>query len=255
MAKLIQCPACKKQVSIEATACPKCGQPITEAVKEEAVKKEQKGKRALKGCLWIVVALFVVSGLANLLTDKPQKADQAVPSAPVTAPAPVPAQSAPQLEEAKPQPAAQNAHQSEPVFSLKVGDFAANYDKVAKADGSKQRTKIGASQGDSFEINITNNNGAVVTINAAGDILSVIHIGIVDGTPEAAKNILEGMLLTIGAVKPEWPATQRGDVLRKMGLLKADSDLSKPASTVMGGIKFSFIPQGNQLFFALTPVK
>ena len=88
MTKLIQCPACKKQVSIEATACPKCGQPITDAVKDEAVKKEQKGKKALKGCLWVVVALFVVSGLANLLMDKPEKSEQAVSSAPATAPVP-----------------------------------------------------------------------------------------------------------------------------------------------------------------------
>ena len=143
MTKLIQCPACKKQVSIEATACPKCGQPITDAVKDEAVKKEQKGKKALKGCLWVVVALFVVSGLANLLMDKPEKSEQAVSSAPATAPVPVPVQPAPQTEGAKPQPMAESSQKSEPVFHLKVGDFAANYDKVAKADGSKQRTKIG----------------------------------------------------------------------------------------------------------------
>ena len=56
MAKLIECPACKKKISIEAESCPKCGQPITDAIRDEAVKKEIQDKKENRyGCILMII--------------------------------------------------------------------------------------------------------------------------------------------------------------------------------------------------------
>jgi len=53
---LFECPACKGKVSVEAGACPKCGQPITGKMKDAAVKKQLQDKKNTKiGCLAIII--------------------------------------------------------------------------------------------------------------------------------------------------------------------------------------------------------
>ena len=59
MAKLIECPACKKKISIEAESCPKCGQPITDAIRDEAVKKEIQDKKDNRyGCILMIILII-----------------------------------------------------------------------------------------------------------------------------------------------------------------------------------------------------
>jgi len=67
MAKKIQCPTCKKWISVEAETCPKCGQPITEPVRAEALKKVRRGSM---GC-FVIILLFV--GLVLWLGESPKK--------------------------------------------------------------------------------------------------------------------------------------------------------------------------------------
>lgn len=50
--QMILCPACKKKVSIEAQACPHCGQPITDETRAEGVKRS---KRRRWGCLTVIL--------------------------------------------------------------------------------------------------------------------------------------------------------------------------------------------------------
>lgn len=75
---LIDCPACGKKISIEANACPGCGQPVTEELRSKAKNKANVdgiGKALLEvgfgtssptllGCMTVVViiicALFVI---------------------------------------------------------------------------------------------------------------------------------------------------------------------------------------------------
>ena len=60
MAKLIECPTCKKRVSVEAESCPKCGQPFTQQIRDEAIKKEKSD--GVKGCLLLTV-IFIGVGI------------------------------------------------------------------------------------------------------------------------------------------------------------------------------------------------
>lgn len=60
MADLIPCPSCKKKISVEAQACPKCGQPITDEVRAAGRKKMADNKLATRaGCLF-----FLLGGIA-----------------------------------------------------------------------------------------------------------------------------------------------------------------------------------------------
>ena len=54
---LIKCSACEAEMSTEAQACPKCGQPNKEAVKKEYIKQKDQGQKS--GCLLILLSFFV----------------------------------------------------------------------------------------------------------------------------------------------------------------------------------------------------
>ena len=46
--KLINCPACNKEISVETSSCPGCGQPITEKVRNECVKRVEQHVEGLR---------------------------------------------------------------------------------------------------------------------------------------------------------------------------------------------------------------
>lgn len=62
---LSPCPACKRNVSIEAEACPKCGHPLDDEWREAAKKTSEDAKQ---GCLWIICA-FVLAVIGALIYD------------------------------------------------------------------------------------------------------------------------------------------------------------------------------------------
>lgn len=62
---LMQCPDCKKKISVDAAACPKCGKPITE---EHVAKHKADQKTAKKGCL-VLLVIFLGFGLWAFLKD------------------------------------------------------------------------------------------------------------------------------------------------------------------------------------------
>ncbi len=256
MAKLIECPACKNKVSIEATACPKCGQPITDAIRDESIKKEKGGKQAVKGCLWIVLALFLFSAAVNLITgggeDKSEKAAQ---SAPVAAtPAPTPAQPSPEPEKAKPQPVEQKAQKTEPFFNMTVKTFVANYNKAAKEAGSGQRMKVAKQNGKVAQLAATEHNGAVVSTNEQGKITSILYIGTGDGTVQTATDMLIGMAFSIGGIKPEWPTERRFDVLEKLNLINDSGIIPESSKATINGVSFSSqFSQQTGLWLTITP--
>jgi formylglycine-generating enzyme required for sulfatase activity len=60
--KMIKCPACGAKVSCEANACPKCGQPVTDEIRDAAVKKEMKKNFFWGiGCLTFIILPIVIS--------------------------------------------------------------------------------------------------------------------------------------------------------------------------------------------------
>lgn len=66
--KMITCPACKKEISSEATNCPKCGQPISEEVKKKSIQEKIEEKKNVRiGCL-IIVIFSVIYGIYGAIT-------------------------------------------------------------------------------------------------------------------------------------------------------------------------------------------
>ena len=259
MAKLIECPTCKKRVSVEAESCPKCGQPFTQQIRDEAIKKEKSD--GVKGCLLLTVIFIGVGIWFFGKEDEPatEQAQVAVAPAPAQS-APVQAQPKPQLveqkaQEPKQQPA-ENVKKVDPAFDLTVKKFASNYDKAAKATDSRQRVKIDKKDGNTVQLSMTKNNGAVVTTNDKGKITTIIYIGTGDGTVQSGTDIILGMAFAIAGVKPEWPTEKRGEVMRKLGLLSGDDGLPKSSEAVVGGVKFSFsYSQTTGVFFMIMPEK
>ena len=43
--QLFECPTCKKKISLNATQCPKCGEQITDEIREAAIKKDAEDKK------------------------------------------------------------------------------------------------------------------------------------------------------------------------------------------------------------------
>lgn len=64
--KLINCPTCKSKISINAEACPKCGEPITEEIRQKEIKKVKN-----KNITWAIIISIVIllSLLGKYLPD------------------------------------------------------------------------------------------------------------------------------------------------------------------------------------------
>lgn len=136
--------------------------------------------------------------------------------------------------------AAQEKNQGKPCFNLTVKKFASNYDAIAKSCDSEQRVKIAKQEEGTATLVMSTSNGALVSTNAEGKISSILYIGVGDGTTKSGINIITGIICTIGAVKPEWEPSKRGDVMRELGLVENDGNLPKKSQTVMDDVQFTF---------------
>lgn len=63
MNKMAHCPACRRQISINAEQCPKCGEPLEEGwgAKSQAETR--------KGCLALIILVLFLASLATLLSQ------------------------------------------------------------------------------------------------------------------------------------------------------------------------------------------
>jgi len=63
MSKMAHCPACKRQISIKAEQCPKCGEPLEEGwgAKSQAEVRN--------GCLGLFLLIIILASLATLLSQ------------------------------------------------------------------------------------------------------------------------------------------------------------------------------------------
>lgn len=136
--------------------------------------------------------------------------------------------------------AAQGKTQGKSCFNLTVKEFASNYNATAKSYDSEQRANIEEQKDGLAMLVMSTSNGALVSTNAEGKISSILYIGVGDGTTKSGINIITGIICTIGAVKPEWEPSKRGDVMRELGLVENDGNLPKKSQTVMDDVQFTF---------------
>lgn len=66
MSKLIECPTCKNKVSIDASSCPKCGQPLNDDIKNSILDKQKNDKKNAKiGCLFFIIICLIIGYFTN----------------------------------------------------------------------------------------------------------------------------------------------------------------------------------------------
>ena len=230
MAKLIPCPACKKQISIDAATCPKCGQPITDDVRNEAVKKQ---KKRAKGCLWIIIAFCVLSAIGNFM-EKKKDGD-----APSTQPSPAAVAATPTGGNSGNAPSAPS-QQAVPSFPLTAEQFLMNFNNASqKVNPSKQATIVSQDKEKTL-ISISGRNEVLIATDAQGNVtVAVYHGDPID------------MAYAIAGVKPEWPNTRRGEVLRRLGI--GDKNGAQKADAVVDGVRFHSFIKETGLLLTITP--
>ena len=69
---MFKCPDCKSKVSTSATACPKCGRPVTEADRKKGNSSGIFGKKIIK---WIgyIFLIFLAIGAFKAITQTPEE--------------------------------------------------------------------------------------------------------------------------------------------------------------------------------------
>ena len=241
MADLIPCPSCKKKISVEAQACPKCGQPITDEVRTAGRKKMAEEKRAGRvGCIFFIIGAIAIA----VWLGKTDKAAKAPPTpAPVSHPAPTP------------QPAPQEAApKAEFSFGITPQQFADNYNTAAKSVDTKQRAKITKKSAESVQLAISKFYGALLSLDKNGKVTSIMGIGAGDGTMHSGTDIMMGILFSIAGVRPNWPPSNRGEVIK--ALMDKDGKIPKHSSTTKDGVKFSIsMTESVGIIFTAEPEK
>ena len=145
------------------------------------------------------------------------------------------------------------SQKAEPFFKMTPQKFVENFNKAAKAAKVDQRAALGPANEKSVQVKASKNNGALLTINDAGNITSVMHIGTGDGTPESGANIMLGMTFAIAGVKPQWNAKQCYEVLKKLGFGSSNT-LPEKSSATVDGVLFEFrASQEAGIWLIITP--
>lgn len=235
MADLIPCPSCKKKISVEAQACPKCGQPITDEGREAGRKKMKEEKRAGRiGCIFFILAALAIAGWLG----KTDKVDKAAPtSAPVSQAAPAPQQN-PQADAPKEQ-----AESQKPVFNLTPEQFVKNFNAAAKEAGAKMRVKPTKSSADSMELAISKQAAVGLKLHN-GKVRLAGFVGVPNDL-----EFIQGIAFTIAGIRPGWSEEKRGTVLQKLV-----DDPAKDAQTTIDGIQFRMSAiEGGTVIFGATP--
>lgn len=226
MAKMMQCPTCKKSISMEAPACPKCGQPITDEVREQAIARMQAQKKnAGVGCLVILIAMGLLIYFAG---NSPET--KVANKTPAT-------QAAPAQEAPKPQRKAD--------LGMTVDSFIAAFNTNANTPkkGTVKLVKLKdteetSDKGSTVQAAIGKHSRMVFSSDkAAGNMTDLTLIS--GGEKLSALDTTEMMLTWITIVQtlsPGLAPEERGQVLKDTGLLQ--DKMKESGETVRGGVRY-----------------
>ncbi len=218
---LILCPACHKKISASVEACPQCGHPITDHDRE--VGKSKLQTKRIIFFIGIVVASFltiggIVAGMENKETKQP---------------------SAPTAEEN------QAAVNSSPAFPYTAEDIVTVFNSVAHDLNYQNRAVIEETKTGNVATAINVSVGKYVNLIIAVPLgrekaSGVMLIGSGDGTLKSSADIVVGMIILIATMSPELEASDRGGVLRELGLLNSKELPTGKTSAVRGHVRYSY---------------
>ena len=108
-----------------------------------------------------------------------------------------------------------------------------------KVNPSKQATIVSQDKEKTL-ISISGRNEVLIATDAQGNVtVAVYHGDPID------------MAYAIAGVKPEWPNTRRGEVLRRLGI--GDKNGAQKADAVVDGVRFHSFIKETGLLLTITP--
>lgn len=129
-----------------------------------------------------------------------------------------------------------------PGLGFTSSEFLSRFKDVAEESNLKVNTKkIQASDNDGKEIlNVaaSKNMALLITSDKTSDtVISIILIGVGDGTMKSGGDIIIGFIAAITATNPELSKTARGDVLKSLGIFTGSNEAN--GETIRQGIKYT----------------
>jgi len=131
------------------------------------------------------------------------------------------------------------------VFLFKNADeFKNNFNGFTTQNDFKWEIgEIDVVKGDvnnTFQVMLNKNVGIIGTVNKTNNaVKEITMIATGDGTAQSGLDILTGIGCVIGATDPSLSATQRGQIMKDLGLMDDDVDLAKhSASKDKNGIHY-----------------
>jgi len=240
MPTLIPCPACKKKMSADADACPKCGHPPDDAQRQKAFKEQADAK---KGAVILLVLLVVGFGAWNMFGDSgaPEKAATAKPAVTQASQS---GQASTQASQTSTQAAPPAAPKPKAAFPMTVDAFIKTFNANANTPkkGTLKLTKLKDTEesgdaGSSVQAAIGKHSRLVISSDKTGNMTDVTMIS--GGEKINALDTAEMMLSWVTIVQtlsPGLTPEQRGQVLKDMGLMQ--EKMKDTGEIERGGVRY-----------------
>lgn len=212
----ILCPNCNKRVSENASACPKCGEPITEQTVFESKEKIKKVRKKTRGFVFVIficlVVIVAVNKFGSYLEDK---------------------------EPAK--PVSQKVEKQKLILGFDAQDYMSRF----RVQASKMNLAItdekylSGEANDSIEANVGCCAYLEITTtktNPAKVVEVIVSLGGGDGSTAAAAQKLLALATLIMTTQPGKDSSFRGQILRDLGFM--DGKLPVESKTVRGDYRY-----------------
>lgn len=217
MPKTIPCPACKKKISLEAAACPKCGHPLTDEDRATALKNARRGPI---GCLAFIAIVILIAMFSGGEDDKS-------PQQPTT------------------QSTSSSTLKTESIktFDYGLNTFVSRFNRFAAEVGAHgltgSFTKESGKVKDTAKLMYSDAVGMVLTFDKQHGKIAEITMVSGKASPSQAVDPIICMGGIIAITCPSLDSKGRGQILRDLGIITdAGAHLPEKGSAIRGNVKF-----------------